>query len=247
MSARLPSLPDDCTTTRLSLHVVAARVLARRRAAATGRFGLRATPGGFGTPAYEIDGAEEALRVAGTDLVRERRQNDGATATTRLPLPGTSLAALADFAGVDLDPSFSVGKDTPTVADPTAPLEMSSSGASVVAEWLHLGAIALDRFMDERGADATPSVVQLWPEHFDIACDLTIGRFRVNVGASVGDGYCVDPYVYFGPRHPDRPGDPSFWNQSFGASRPYADVARADDPIEDMLEFFDRGCAQLTG
>ena len=38
--------------TRDVLKRIATHVLARRRYAATGRFGLRATPGGFGTPAF---------------------------------------------------------------------------------------------------------------------------------------------------------------------------------------------------
>ena len=67
--------------TRDALQRVATHVLARARFAATGRFGLRATPGGFGTPAFG-DGVE-VLRVAGEVLVRERDGHASATPLER--------------------------------------------------------------------------------------------------------------------------------------------------------------------
>ena len=51
------------TTTREVLHRVAAHVLGRRRYQVSGRFGLRASPGGFATPAFG-DGPE-VVRIAG--------------------------------------------------------------------------------------------------------------------------------------------------------------------------------------
>ncbi len=63
-----PALPPTYAATRNALQRVAVHVLARRRHAVTGRFGLRATPGGFGTPAFGPD--EEVLRIAGDRLVR---------------------------------------------------------------------------------------------------------------------------------------------------------------------------------
>ncbi|TML41944.1 MAG: hypothetical protein E6G27_05890, partial [Actinobacteria bacterium] len=57
------------TSTRQGLHRVAAHILSRRRFDVSGRFGLRAGPGGIATPSFG-DGPE-TIRVAGTTLVRE--------------------------------------------------------------------------------------------------------------------------------------------------------------------------------
>ncbi len=92
MTAVLEPLPDGYAETRDSLHRLASHVLAPARKAVTGRIGLRATPGGFGTPPF---GDGEQLRVEGAMLVR---QSGGGTETIGI----TSLAAAADFAGVTL-------------------------------------------------------------------------------------------------------------------------------------------------
>ena len=53
---------------------------------------------------------------------------------------------------------------------------------------------------------------------------------RVNLGASPGDGFHAEPYLYVGPWGPHRPGAPGFWNAPFGAvlgwglERPTRDV-----------------------
>jgi hypothetical protein len=62
-------LPDALNATRRTLHRVAAHVLGRGRCEVCGRFGLRASPGGFATPAFGA--GPEALRVAGDAIVRE--------------------------------------------------------------------------------------------------------------------------------------------------------------------------------
>lgn len=212
-------LPEDYPSTRAALHRVATHVLGRARSAATGRFGLRATPGGFGTPVFGggdgRGGIPAVLRVAGTVLVRETQDDDARVAVH--PINGSSLAALAAFAGTDLDAAFSVGRDTPPIGDAEAPLRVSSESAAVLAEWLHVGARALDRVIATLGDAATPTTVQLWPEHFDLACDVDAGLARVNLGVSTGDHFHDGPYAYVGPRSPDRPGDPAFWNAPFGA------------------------------
>ena len=40
---------------------------------------------------------------------------------------------------------------------------------------------------------------------------------RANLGASPGDAYEPEPYLYVGPWGPERPGDPGYWNAPFGA------------------------------
>ncbi len=97
-SNNLAELPVSFAATRDTVHRIATHILGRRRHDVSGKFGLRATPGGIGTPAF---GAEhEVVRISGTTLVRERT---GATAqAASLDLPTATLADAASFAGVDL-------------------------------------------------------------------------------------------------------------------------------------------------
>jgi hypothetical protein len=230
----------------MSLHRVAVHVLARRRATVTGRFGLRPTPGGFGTPAFGDPDHEEVLRIAGPMLVRERRRADG-THTTVHPLPGATLGELAELADVDLSAPFSVGRDTPAVGDPEEPLVVAGEAMDVLAQWLHVGALALDRLVATLAPAATPTVAQLWPEHFDLAVDAAAGLTRVNLGVSVGDAYSAAPYAYVGPWTPDRPGDPGFWNAPFGAMARDHELADRGDVVTALVDFFTRGLALLRG
>ena len=62
----LRPLPDDFVATRLAMHRVAEDVMKPAREAVTGRFGLRASPGGFGTPPF---GDVRELYVEGVELV----------------------------------------------------------------------------------------------------------------------------------------------------------------------------------
>ncbi|GMU79698.1 MAG: hypothetical protein AMXMBFR46_24880 [Acidimicrobiia bacterium] len=242
-------LPENYVSTRAALHRVAAHVLGRARSVATGRFGLRATPGGFGTPVFGggdgRGGAPTVLRVAGTVLVRETQDDDARVALH--PIDGSSLAALAAFAGADLDAAFTVGRDTPPIGDAEAPLRVSSESAAVLAEWLHAGARALDRVTADLGDIATPTTVQLWPEHFDLACDVDAGLARVNLGVSTGDHFHDGPYAYVGPRTADRPGDPAFWNAPFGAlvGRDALSGGASDATVDALVALFTRGVDRL--
>ena len=105
---------DPVVRSRLALQQVAVHVLARRRHAVTGRFGLRPAPGGLTTPVF---GDGEVVRVTGATLVVER--GGGVLAE-----PLTTLGRAADLVGVDLAAPFSVGNDTPALADPDAPLAL---------------------------------------------------------------------------------------------------------------------------
>lgn len=242
----LPSaLPAAYDATRVDLHRVAVHVLARRRVAVNGRFGLRPTAGGFGTPAFGDPDHEEVLRVAGHVLVRERRTAAGMQSAVH-PIAGASLAALAAFADADLAGALSVGTDTPAPGAVDEPLTVDAAAAAVLGGWLDLGARAIDRVLADVGAAATPTVAQIWPEHFDLGIDLDAGSIRTNLGASAGDGYSAEPYVYVGPRTADRPGDPEFWNAPFGALLGYGAIAGSVDPISTMTEFLHRGAVLLA-
>lgn len=197
--------------TRTTLHRIAAHILGRRRHDVTGRFGLRPTAGGFATPAFGAD--VEVLRVAGTVLVRERSGD-----ARYLDLRNSTLRELARFAGTSLSAEFSVGSDTPELGDVDAPLEVDPEGCRVVASWFGLGQRVVDRLCAGLPAESPPSVAQLWPEHFDLGSDVGLPNGgRANVGASPGDGFCPEPYLYLGPWGDDRPGDPGYWNAPFGA------------------------------
>jgi hypothetical protein len=227
----------DLVATRQVLQRVATHVLARRRHAVTGRFGLRATPGGFGTPAFGDD--IEVLRVAGTSLVHER----GGDAATHA-LDGATLAELAAFAGADLTVEFSVGADTPALGDPDDVLVLDADAMAVLGGWFDLGWRALDGVLARRGPGAHPSVIQLWPEHFDAGCAAGFGPAegqRCNLGASPGDASSDEPYLYVGPWGSERPGDPPYWNAPFGAVLPRSAVVAAADPLVTAVRFLETG------
>lgn len=235
---RLDELPASYLATRSELQRVAVHVVARARYAATERFGLRVTPGGFGTPAFGTDA--EVVRVSGGDLVRERAPRSRA-ATAVLPLATSTLSDAAAFVGVSLDTEFTVGDDTPAIGDTDQRLSIDSAAAHVLATWFWVGALAIDAVVRSLGAAARPSVLQVWPEHFDAGIDVAAApEVRVNLGVSPGDGDIASPYLYVGPW--DRDGlDDEYWNASFGAHLPYADVVAAPDAVAMAASFFERG------
>jgi len=217
--------------TRVALHQLAVHVLARRRHAVTGRFGLRPTPGGLGTPMF---GEGEVVRVGGDALVVERDRDAFAE-------PITTLARAAALVRVDLHEDFSVGRDTPPLADPDAPLGLEEAAVRELGQWWALGAVLLDELVAGAPEIVATTTAQLWPEHFDHACVVTlVGDVKAYVGASPGDEYEPEPYLYVGPWGPERPGDPAYWNVPFGA------VLRRADVGHDPLAFLRRGIELLA-
>jgi hypothetical protein len=222
------------------LHVIAAHVLGRRRFEVSGHFGLRASPGGFATPAFG-DGPE-TVRVAGAVLVRET----GADAAS-VPMAGSTLRELAAFAGADLDRDFSAGAGMPTPGDPDAPLSVGPESARVVADWLAIGWRVLDDVLGGLAPGARPATVQLWPEHFDAGTNVGLASgSRVNLGASPGDAFSAEPYLYVGPRGSERPGEPGFWNAPFGAVLAWREVVGEPDPVGIGTQFMRAGLDRLN-
>lgn len=86
----LAPLSPGFAQTRIELHRVAEEVLKPAREPVTGRFGLRALPGGFGTPPF---GDVMQLHVDGTDLV----MRDGSDVRCE-PIDGVEPAAAAALA-----------------------------------------------------------------------------------------------------------------------------------------------------
>jgi hypothetical protein len=244
MADRLGALPSTFEATRSALHRVAAHVLARRRRELSGRIGLRATPGGIGTPAIGADHDHEVLRTAGRWLVRERTGD--AASTEVLDLATASLGDAAALVGVGLDGDPGIGADVPPLGDPDAALGVDGDAARVLARWFELGWSVLDEVVASLGPGAAPSVIQLWPEHFDAGCDLAVGASRVNLGASPGDGFSAEPYLYVGPWGPERPGDAAYWNAPFGAVLGWSALQEVEDPPARALDFLRSGLAHLA-
>jgi hypothetical protein len=234
-------------TTRSALQQVAVHVLARRRHAVTGRFGLRPTPGGIGTPAFGDPDLPQVLRTSGRHLVVER----GADAVT---VELSTLAQAADVAGADLSTPFSAGDDTPEMMDPDEPLAIDPVGARLLARWYAWGSMLLDEVVGSTPIVSTTTTWQLWPEHFDLggtvrltptgaAPDDAPEPVHLNLGASPGDDAEPLPYLYVGPWSDDRPGDPDYWNAPFGAvlrRRELATLSREAARAR-ALDFFGQG------
>jgi len=224
----LEPLPDGYNETRESLQRLASYALAPACKAAASRIGLRATPGAFGTPVF---GADEQLWVEGAALFH-RRGDEIETADI------TSIAAAATFAGVTLSDDPGIGDSPPPLGDPDAPLTVVPAATGAIGTWFDFSAALLEEFRTELiNAGRECSKVQLWPEHFDLGCD-TEG---VNLGASPGDGYLADPYVYVGPWNTDGLPDGDFWNAPFGAVLAYKELLGAADQWATALEFLRRG------
>jgi hypothetical protein len=112
----LSVLPAGFAATRSALHRLAEEVLKPERERVTGRFGLRALPGGFGTAPF---GDVMQVHVDGTDLVRR----DG-TAVRREPIDGIdagSAAALASWFAFAAGVLEELRAETALEHDPTPP------------------------------------------------------------------------------------------------------------------------------
>ena len=189
----LPELPPAFGVTRNALHALAENVISAAYFHATTHIGLRPSPRGFGTPVF---GKQERVRVDTTALVHER-----GTETRRHEL--TTLRAASAFVGVPLGappvftPSTSLGAE--------APLRIDRDASLALAGWYALAA-ALLRDLKDAHADAPSSEQQIWPEHFDLACEIGNADTgtRATYGASPGDSVIPHPYLYVGPWEADR-------------------------------------------
>jgi hypothetical protein len=218
----LPALPEGFAATREALHRVAERIVAPARKP-DNEISLRATPGGFGTPAFEHLGVERRVRVDGVELVYELGGAESRAPLTSLASAGALVAELLP-ADADLD-------DSPLTVDPEA--------ARALAAWFELGAHALDGLSVESGPGDDATAPRLWPEHFDVAIeagDEAAGR-RANYGFSPGDEHHPEPYLYVGPWSAEVSG--ALWTgRGFnGAELGYADLAAAEDQLEGALDF----------
>jgi hypothetical protein len=229
-----PDLDGYDLATVEQLRRVATHVLARARHQATGgRISLRVTPGGFGTPELP-DGRR--VRVVGTTLVVES-DAAGEPSTRTMPIRGSSLSGLAYHAGAKLGSPLDVGQDTPSVGQAGVPVVLDVPTAEAACRWFGVAAAVLDLVLVDLPRASAPTMVRVWPEHFDVAVDVQAREgVRANLGASPGDAFMPEPYLYVGPWTPDRPGGGSYWNASFGAARPASSFGSADDAAAFLAE-----------
>jgi hypothetical protein len=235
----LPAIDDQTTLvrTRLAWHTVAEHVVAPARYRVEGRIGLRATPGGYGTPVF---GEQQQVRVAGSDLVRTHGDE-----TTTTPL--TTVGAAASVLGIDPGAPHEVYAPT-TALDLDAPLEIDAAAAHALGAWFELGSGALEAMRSGASDADAPSLVQLWPEHFDLALELgdESRGARGTFGASPGDAEHPEPYLYV--THWADVADDPFWSDPVfgGASLGYDVLHTARDPVDAATTFFRQGHALLN-
>jgi len=216
---QLPPLPVTFPATVAALHRVAEDVVAPARKP-DHEIALYATPGGFGTPEFEHDGASQQVRVEGAELVRKRDGDERRAALTSLEHARELVA--------DLVPGGPLSGE---------PLAVDAEAAAALAAWYALGDDVLTALSDD-----TASEVRLWPEHFDIAIDMR----EVNYGFSPGDGDHAEPYAYVGPWTAEVSGE--LWNaRGFrGAELSYSELRAAPDPAAHALAFFTARKAALA-
>lgn len=205
----------DLTTTRRTLHALAEHLLAGDLARRTERIGLRPTPGGFGQPEHLDGDRRRRLRIDGTSLVV---LDDGAERW----FPLTTARQAADDSGAALGPPDGA-YDPETTLAPDEALALDAEAAGQLAVWFDLVARALEE-VRRRHADASPTIVQLWPEHFDVACTID----EVNLGGSPGDADHPEPYLYVGPWSVPAG---AFWNEPWGASASWREVPDVDAAV----------------
>lgn len=228
----LGSVPAQLSATRINLHRLAAYVIAPARYAVNGKFGLRYTRGGFGTPFF---GDDRQIRVEGDQLID---QVGSTVRSTRI----TSLAEASAFLGSEIDSSTAAESDSPDLGDVNAPLSVRVEASRFLGGWFGMAFAALEAVRaDEASVD--PSRPQLWPGHFDPAIEVGDEDHRGSYGASPGDHSIVDPYLYVSAWWPDRldldSSDP-LWNApSFtGAVLKVSDLPTNDDPVPVAIDFF---------
>jgi len=220
----LKPLPATFAATREALHAVAEQLVAPARKP-DNEIALRATPGGFGTPAFELGPSRVQVRVEGAELVLER---DGAV--ERAPLE--TLRSAAALLGAELLPGGPPADSAPLGIDPVA--------ADRLADFYGFSAAVLERLREGFGAAEQPSEINLWPEHFDIAFEAgpEAEGLRANYGASPGDEQHPEPYLYVGPWTAEPRGE--LWNATAfnGAELGYDELVNDADPTATALGFF---------
>jgi hypothetical protein len=111
--------------------------------------------------------------------------------------------------------------------------------ATALGDFYGMACSALEQLRAD-DSEGDPSLLQLWPEHFDIAIELgdeAAGR-RANFGASPGDEGHEEPYLYVSPWTREISGE--LWNATgfAGAEFSYSELIAADDQRGAALGFW---------
>ena len=226
---------DAFVTTRNSWHSLAEHVLTKARHSHTERIGLRPHAGGFATPHFGDD------RRVFVDASGIHLEQFGDVAS----VPFTTLSAAAAFIGIEAGAPVDVFAPS-TPCDLDARLTVDDQSMHILGDWFAFGGEAL-RQLRAAHADDNPSLVQLWPEHFDLAVDFgdVNDRTRANYGASPGDGAIPKPYLYVGPWEMTDKTDDPFWNQPWGTALAYDALCAAPDPLGAAASFFAHAATRL--
>ncbi|MEZ5078867.1 MAG: hypothetical protein R2725_15665 [Solirubrobacterales bacterium] len=223
MASPLGPLPPGFAPTVAALHQVAEQLIAPARKPEN-EISLRATAGGFGTPAFEFDSTRHQVRVEGGELVHAADGQQRRAALASLAEAGAAIADLLP-AGTELD---------------RAPLEVRPEAARALAEWYAFGERVLDRLAALAAPAEAPTRPRLWPEHFDIAIEMgeEAAGGRANYGLSPGDADHAEPYLYVGPWTASVSG-PLWQARGFdGAELSYAELLAAADQEAAAHQFF---------
>lgn len=234
---RLGPVPNGYAASRADFHRLAYAVVAAARHGANGKFGLRFTAGGFGTPFF---GDDRQVRVVGSVLVDQ-------TADAVRTITPSTLSEAAAFVGV-VPSTVAAEGDSPALGDIDAPLNLDPATGSFLGDWFGFAASVLEELRAAAAPDASAGRLQLWPGHFDPAFEVgdeAAGR-RATFGASPGDGGSSEPYLYVGP-WAGIDEDP-YWNATAfpGAMLPYRTLVAAEDQRAAALAFYRRAIELLS-
>ncbi len=234
----LGTIPERYDQTREALHQIAFFALGPARYQAEERMGLRASPGGFGTPPFE----GKVARVEGGSLVFEQGGN---IATQTI----TSVRAAAEFFGVDYQVDWYRDFHDPLQPmDPDQQLVVDDDAARAMGHWFEFGTQVLERLRSRGSPEDDISEIQLWPEHFDVATEMGSQEKgqRASYGASPGDPTHAAPYIYVAAWEEVDRSNP-YWNSSSfnGASLGHDRLADSDDPLRVGLDFLIDGYRML--
>lgn len=232
-------LSESFARTREHLHQIAYFAVSPARYGVEERMGLRATPGGFGTPEFE----GRVARVDGFLLVHQ----DGADVATQQI--STVRAAAEFFGGAYEEVWFENFKDPLAPIGPDIELSVGADDSHLIGAWFAFGFDVLDTLRSDSEPVDDASSTQIWPEHFDAAMeigDAESGK-RASYGFSPGDEEHPEPYVYVAAwGEIDRSND--YWNdEAFnGSSLGYAELAASPEPFEAALAFLRHGYRTLS-
>jgi len=234
---RLGPVPDGYVQSRADFHRLAYAIVAAARHGVNGKFGLRFTAGGFGTPFF---GDDRQIRVVADVLVDQ-------TADAVRSITPSTIAEAATFIGVEPS-TVAAEEDSPPLGDVDRRLDLTPETGAFLGDWFGFAASVLEELRAASTAGAAVGRLQLWPGHFDPAIELgnEAAGHRATFGASPGDEGSSEPYLYVGPWAGIT--DDPYWNATTfpGALMPYRDLLAAEDQRAAALGFYRRAIELLS-